>query len=79
MPRYYFHIRSGLEGDYLDIDPDGTHLRTLGAARAVAMKMAQELWADWPEADRDTVIEIANRDGQLLLVVSFSEAVGSEQ
>jgi hypothetical protein len=38
--------------------------------------MARELWADWAEADRDTVIEIADELGQQLLIVPFSEAIG---
>jgi hypothetical protein len=40
--------------------------------------MAQELWADWSEADRDTVIEIVDEIGQPLLIVPFSEAISSK-
>ena len=78
MSQYYFHIRNGPEGEYLDIDPDGTHLPTLEAAHALALQMARELWADWSEADRDTVIEIADEIGQSLLTVPFSDAIGSK-
>ena len=78
MSQYYFHIRTGPEGEYLDFDPDGTLLPSLEAARALALQMARELWADWAEADRDTVIEIADELGRQLLIVPFSEATGSK-
>ena len=78
MFQYYFHIRNGPEGEYLDIDPDGTLLPSLEAAHAIALQMARELWAEWSEADRDTVIEIADQLGRPLLIVPFSEATGSK-
>jgi hypothetical protein len=78
MAHYYFHIRNGLDGKYLDVDPDGTYLPTLEAAYALALQMARELWADWSEADRDTVIEIVDKVGQPLLIVPFSDAIGSK-
>ena len=77
MPQFYLHIRNGPEGKYLDVDPDGMHLPNLDAARALAVQMARELWPDWPEIDRDAVIEIANETGQSLLSVPISEALDS--
>lgn len=76
MSRYYLHIRNGPEGEYIDIDPDGTDLPTLDAVYALALQMARELWGDLPEVDRDTVFEIETKNGQLLLIVPFSEAIG---
>ena len=75
MFQYYFHIRNGPEGEYLDIDPDGTFLPSLEAAQALALQMVRELWTEWSEADRDTVIEIADEIGNPLLIVPFSEAI----
>ena len=76
MFQYYFHIRNGPEGEYLDIDPDGTFLPSLEAAHAIALQMARELWTEWSEADRDTVIEIADEIGKPMLIVSFSDVIG---
>jgi hypothetical protein len=72
MPIYYFHIR---DGDQLEVDPDGTELPDLNAARVEALKVAQELMSEVADLGQDTVIEIADGDGQTILIVPFSDTL----
>ena len=68
MPMYYLHIR---DGDKLEVDPDGTELPDLEAARVDALKVAQELINEVPDLGCEEVIEIADGDGHPLLSVPF--------
>jgi hypothetical protein len=73
MPMYYFHIR---DGDKFEVDPDGTELPDIDAARAEALKVAQELMTEVPDLGREAVIEIADGYGQTVLTVPFSDTIG---
>jgi hypothetical protein len=75
MPMYYLHIRSGNE---LEIDPDGTEMPDLQAARIEALKVAHELMIEVSDLGDEAAIEIADGDGHPLLSVPFSEAVRSK-
>jgi len=74
MPLYYLHIRNR---DKLEVDPDGTELPDLDAAFAEALKVARELVGEVDDLGRDAVIEIADRSGETILAVPFSDAVRS--
>ncbi len=76
MPRYYFHIRNGLD---FEEDPAGLDLPDLDAAHAEALIVAHELATVVPEYSSDTIIEIADETGQTLLLVPFSDAIGPLQ
>ncbi len=76
MPRYYLHIRNGLD---FEEDPDGSELPDITAAHTEALIVAQELAAAVPEFDGDTLIEIADETGQTVLLVPFSDAIGPIQ
>ena len=75
MPHYYLHVRTSHSSE---IDRTGMELPDIDASRAEALKIAGELLQDWPTGwpeDRyDMVIEVADRIGQTLLMVPFSEA-----
>lgn len=72
MPLYYLHIR---DGDKFEVDSDGTELPDLGAPRVEALKAAQELLSEVTGLGKAAVIEIADGDGQPLLVVPLSDAI----
>jgi hypothetical protein len=61
MPLYYLHIR---DGDKLEVDPDGTELPDIDAARIEALKVAQELLYEVPDFGRQAVIEIADGEAR---------------
>jgi hypothetical protein len=69
------HIRNG---NKLEIDPDGTELPDLQAARVEALKVAHELMIEVSDLGDEAAIEIADGDGHPLLSVRFSEAVRSK-
>ena len=75
MPMYYFHIR---DRDKFEVDPDGTELPDIDAARAEALKVAQELMTEVPDLGREAVIEIADGYGQIVLTVPFSDTIGTK-
>ena len=74
MPHFYLHVRNHHD---LAVDPDGVDLPNIDAARAEALRVAQELLADWPsgwpQAQSETAIEITDRAGQTLLRIPFSD------
>jgi len=75
MPHYYLHVKTSHS---TDIDRTGIDLPDIDAARAEALRIAGELLQDWPsgwpEARYDMVVEVADRSGQTMMMVPFSEA-----
>jgi len=79
MARYYLHIRNG--GGYSE-DPEGQDLPDLGAARSAAIDGVRSLLSEEArqgQLDLSGSIEIADGDGNILLVLPFSEAVELRQ
>ena len=74
MPHDFFHIQNG--DVYEDQDPDGEDLPDLEAARAAAAQIARDFWEDFPDANLDMLIEVADEDGETLLTVPFAESIG---
>jgi Domain of unknown function (DUF6894) len=75
MPRFYFHFRSQ-QG--LSPDLDGVEFPGLNEAYIDAFRAATDLWRELlvERVDpRDYSFEIANADGQLLLVLPFAEVL----
>ncbi len=77
VPHYFLHVR---DGDYLRTDDEGERLRDLEAARAEALAIAREMWAEVLREgeDRDyldAVILITDRQNRELMSVSFVEAL----
>jgi hypothetical protein len=75
MARYYFHIKDGAD---LVKDQEGTELASPDAARAQALRSAQELWADAIKSGKplgaDAVV-IADEQGGTLTFVPMNEAL----
>lgn len=74
MPRYFFHIYN----DATSLDDEGQELPDLAAARAHAIQGARALMSDTLKDGRIDLshhIEIADERGELLLDVTFGEAV----
>jgi len=76
MPVYFLHVQ---DGDQLILDPDGSSLHDLEAARAEAIESARELMADSIVSDGrvgiERSIEVWDAVGARLLVVPFHQAV----
>ncbi len=77
MPYYFLHVR---DGDHLTKDDEGEDLPDLKAARAEALEIAREMWAEVLREgeDRDyldAVILITDRQNRELMSVSFVEAL----
>lgn len=75
VPRFHFHHRTRAG---LIIDPDGSELPDLAAARAEAITAARHLWAEAIVAGRDLPdeqFEIVDGDGPTLLSLPFREAL----
>jgi len=75
MPRFYLHIRNG--SGYAE-DPEGQDLSDLSAARSAAIDGVRSLLSEEArhgELDLGGSIEIANEDGNILLIVPFSDAI----
>lgn len=75
MARYYLHINNG--GGYSE-DIEGQELADLDAARAAAIEGVRSLLSEEArqgQLDLSGKIEIADADGNILLIVPFSEAV----
>ena len=75
MPRYFFHLRNDLSVN----DEEGIDLPSIEAARARATEFAVDMAAASVTEHHRIIlnhrIEIANRDGRLLDVVKFGDAV----
>jgi uncharacterized protein DUF6894 len=74
VPRYYFHVFN----DQTSLDDEGQQLPDLEAARARAIEGAHSLMADALKAGRIIVshhIAVENEQGELLMNVTFGEAV----
>jgi hypothetical protein len=75
MARYYLHINNG--GGYSE-DTEGQELADLGAARTAAIEGVRSLLSEEArqgQLDLSGTIEIADADGNILLIVPFSDAV----
>ena len=74
MPRFYFHVFN----DKTSLDDEGQDLPDLEAARAHAVAGARSLMSDELKDGRLVLshhIAIENEQGELLLDVTFSDAV----
>jgi hypothetical protein len=72
VPRYFLHI------DELGIDPDGTELPDLEAARREAMLSAREMLAEWIIRGAEAIplrILISDAAGNLLAVVHMRDVL----
>jgi len=79
MARYYLHINNG--GGYSE-DTEGQDLADLDAARAAAIEGVRSLLSEEArqgQLDLSGKIEIADADGNILLIVPFREAVELRQ
>ena len=75
MPHFYLHIRDG--GGY-DEDPEGQELADLDAARVAAIDGVRSVLSEemrQGQVDLNGAIEIADGDGNILLIVHFRDAV----
>lgn len=75
MTRYYLHINNG--GGYVE-DTEGQELDDLDAARAAAIEGVRSLLSEEAiqgQLDLSGRIEIADGDGNILLILPFSDAV----
>jgi len=75
MARYYLHINNG--GGYSE-DSEGQELADLDAARTAAIEGVRSLLSEEArqgQLDLSGTIEIADADGNILLIVPFSDAV----
>ena len=69
MPTFYFHVR---RGDHLYLDPDGTELADLDAARDHAAFEVRKLGRQSPDvAPAELLIEIGDVRGNILDTVRF--------
>jgi hypothetical protein len=66
MPRYFFHLVSSSR---VLKDRQGTTLRSLSAAHWYAVKLVYYLHANMPEAKDDWIVEVADENGTIPLVV----------
>jgi hypothetical protein len=73
VPRYFFNARNE---NGLSRDEEGLDLPDVEAARAEALKAAQQLWGDLSghTARNNMAIEITDEAGQTILTVRFTEA-----
>ncbi len=75
VPRFHFNHRTP---SGLIIDPDGSELPDLAAARAEVITAARHLWGEAIVACRDLAdehFEIVDGDGSTLLSLPFREAL----
>jgi hypothetical protein len=75
MARFYLHIRNG--AGYAE-DFEGQELADLDAARAAAIEGVRSVLSEEArqgELDLSGSIEIADGDGNILMVLPFSDAV----
>jgi hypothetical protein len=75
MARFFLHIRNG-EG--FSEDPEGQDLADLGEARRQAIDGIRSLLSEEARQGQFNLsgaIEIAEGDGNILLIVPFSEAI----
>jgi hypothetical protein len=68
MPLYYFNLDDGFKGI---ADPEGTDLAGESAARAHAVAVAQEIMAHAEAKTRHWLIDVCDRNRQLLFEVLF--------
>jgi hypothetical protein len=72
VPRYHFHVRDGLRVTY---DGTGRDLPNLCAAECVAIRIARSLICGSDQPDLNQWVVIADEFGQVVLRVSFHDAV----
>ena len=76
MPRWYLHVH---DGAVAFLDPEGSELPDLAAAREEAIAAAREMLSDGMLTGENRLgwrFEIADETGAPLLMMPFSEAVG---
>jgi len=78
MPRYFFHQRRPLG---LLLDPEGSDLSSVDAARAEAIESARELMSEslsagWDISERS--FEVVDENDQTVFILSFKEAYSTE-
>ena len=79
MARYFFNIRIGT--DYV-VDPEGTDLAGVDAARAEAIKDARHLMSKSILGGVDVsgrVFEICDEAGRVVLEVPFTDAISGRE
>jgi hypothetical protein len=79
MPRYRFNFR---DAEALIVDEIGTEFENLDLAYLDAFRAAQDIWHERLKARRDPrscAFEIADDDGNLLMVLPFLEVLESCQ
>ena len=78
MPLYFLHVRDGAD---LLLDPDGSNLPNLAAARTEAIESARELISaavlTGSPLGLQRSFQIDDADGVTLLNVPFSEAINA--
>jgi hypothetical protein len=78
MPLYYLHIRDGTE---LLVDPEGSNLPNLEAARTEAIEGARQLISEAVRTGSplrmQRAFQIDDADGRTLLNVPFTDAINS--
>jgi hypothetical protein len=78
MPLYYLHIR---DGAHLLLDPEGSNLPNLEAARTEAIEGARQLISEAVRTGSPLgmrrVFQIDNADGHTLLNVPFTDAINA--
>lgn len=76
MHRYFFNVRKGSK---TVVDPEGSELPDLAAARAEAIENARDMMSrailKGYDISRRYVIDICGEDGSVLLQVPFAEAI----
>jgi hypothetical protein len=75
MARFYLNIRNGI--GFVE-DPEGLELPDLATARARAIDGVRSLLSEEArngQLDLTGSIEIADRDGTILLIIPFAEAL----
>jgi hypothetical protein len=72
MHRYYFNIRDEY-GTYAD--PEGSIFADIGAARAEAIRAADELSGTVPQFGSEAAILITSATGEIILTVPLSAGV----
>ena len=76
MPRYFCHL---CQGDRLILDPDGTVLPDLDAARAEALQGIRDILGEAIKRGDDDLLDeavvIADETGRELMTIPFKEAL----
>ncbi|MET0429182.1 MAG: hypothetical protein ABW026_11880 [Microvirga sp.] len=73
MPRYFLHVRDGVD---IALDPKGRDFANIAVAEVEARKVVRELLANWPsgwpDVTADLIVAIDDSSGQTLSTIPFS-------